>query len=242
MHEALMSDSMREERDHVTLDLWQRMNAATSDEEFMRLREELFLLYENLSFSFGKQYMNNKRLSPDDIRQCCRIGVIVAINAWDPERGSLSTMVAYRVSLEIKTWLRWEQIYLPTSSSDQDDVSQELCQPQTPRKCELTYVSFDTLQAHRGDGEEFDFFEVTLAHSSPGPEGEVVLKVAIESALSALAPENRGLVEMCYGLNGQPRRTQREIVPLFEKSMTHQGINARLSRSYRQMAPLLDGF
>jgi RNA polymerase sigma factor (sigma-70 family) len=216
------------------------MHASVVDsDEWVRAREELYETYEGLSFSFGAGYFANKRLSPDDIRQCCRIGVVQAIDAWNPERGSLTTMIAYWVSREIRWWLRQEQIYRTNGPSDQDDTTQEECQDRSRRKCELTYVSFEEFGVgHSRD--TMDFTDIAIEQSIPGHEEEAILAVTIDDALAALEPDKREIVERYYGLKGHDSHTLRELMPFFH--VTHQTIKNRLGAAGKIMAPLLEGY
>lgn len=238
--ESHLCDLEREERDLYSQALWLQMQQSESATEWSHLREELYRLYEVLSFSFGAKYFGNKRLSPDDIRQCCRIGVVQAIDDWEPERGSLTTMVAYWVSREIRSWCRAEGVYSSSSESqDRDDKAQEACQVRTRRKCDLTYVSFEqfnTNEKHTG----VDFTDVVMEQSIPGHEEESVLSVSVDDALSVLDPVRREIVERYYGLKGHPEHTLRDLEPLF--NVSYQTIKNRLGAAHREMAPLLEGY
>lgn len=246
MQEAPLCDSEREVRDLRTLDLWEQMNAAAAvgdDEAWMRLRNELYAMYEKLSFSFGAGYFSNKRLSPDDVRQCCRIGVIRAIDEWNPDRGSLTTSIGFRVSLEIRSWCRAEGVYTTSQSDDQTDDSQQTCQDRKDRprrKCDLTYVSFETFRQESAHWIPADFTDIVMEQSVPGHEESAVMTVTVEDALSVLDPEKREIVERYYGLSGHEEHTLRDLEPLFHVS--YQTIKNRIGAAHKAMAPLLDGF
>ena len=234
-------DSARNIRDCWAESTWMQMHACVPETpEWWRFREELYEMYEVLSFSFGEKYFPNKRLTPEDIRQCCRIGVIRAINAWDPVRGSLTTMIAYWVSNEIRAWLRAEQQFRSETTEDHDSITQDECQVGHVRKCDLTYVSFEDLNYARNAGRPSSFLDVDTEQSIESHEAASILTITVEQALDELDPEKREIVERYYGLNEQPTQTLRELGPLF--GATHQTIKNRLKSIHATLAPAFEGY
>jgi hypothetical protein len=237
MPEAHSCDSERANNRRAR-ELWLQMQACDSqDAEWLRLREELYQMYEVLALGLGVRYFGNKRLSPDDIRQCCRIGVILAIDDWEPWRGTLTTMIHYHVSQEIRAWLRVEGMYRPGGSTNQDNDSQETCQGLPRQKCDLTYVSWETF---RSEEHDVDFTEIGIEQGVDSHEEELVLQVTVHDALQVLAPDRRQLVEMYHGLNGHDKHALRHLEPVFDKC--YQTIKNRLDAAHREMSPYLEGY
>ncbi len=239
MLESHACDSARAARDEQAFALFMRMDAAQEDSpEWMTARTELYEMHEELSYSFASKYFGNKRLSPEDIRQCCRIAVVRAIDDWNPERGSLTTVIAYWVFREIRWWLRQEQMYRSSSPSDHEDSTQERCQPKHRRKCDLHVISTEQITLHLSD--DADYTDFVVEQSIPGHEDPVTFGICVENALMVLDPEKRQIVEQYYGLHGEEQHTLRELEPVFQ--MSYQTVKNRLTAAHQLMAPLLEGF
>jgi RNA polymerase sigma factor (sigma-70 family) len=244
MRETRTCDSALADRDARAKALWLQMRSCASEAEWIRLRAELYEMYEHLSFHFGAKFFRFKRLSPDDVRQCCRTAVVRAIDAWDPECGSLSTMIAFQVRTEMRTWLRAEGIYKTTDPADPDHASQEECQARRARKADLQWVSFEdfrgNIRSHQfGDGA-CDFTDIIAEQSVPGHEEDTVFQHCIDEALSALDPVKRETVVLRHGLKGNDQHSLRDLEPIFNCS--HQTIKNRLDRAHRTMAHYLEGY
>jgi len=240
-----MCETMREERDSVSRALWQTMLTAPCDDEQSRAREELFRLHESLAMSFGRPYMKFRGLTPEDVCQCCRIAVIQAMDRWDPDRGPLSVLIAYWVAKEIKQWMRWEQVYRSGGSevSDPEEEEETRNHGQLRRKCELSFFSLDYVFAQCGDNDPLnDYTDAMIEQSVPSHEETLVPTLCIESALAALTPENRELVEIRYGFNGEIPHTYDEIASSISPGMSRQAVFHRLKRIQQQMVSHLDGF
>jgi RNA polymerase sigma factor (sigma-70 family) len=243
MRAAPGGDSTRDDRHAHARSLWQQMQSCVPETDaWWRLRTELYEMYERLSFTFGAKWFGNKRLSPDDIRQCCRIAVIKAIDAWDPERGCLTTMIAFKVSVEIRRWLRVEQLYQSTASFDRDNIEQEECQVRQPKKSDLRCLQFDAFRGSgkRKDESSDDFTDFVLEQSVDSHEETSVLNMSIEQALAALDPVKRDVVERYYGLRDGQQHGLRDLAPVF--AVSYQTIANRLNAAHRLMAPLLEGY
>jgi RNA polymerase sigma factor (sigma-70 family) len=242
MRETRTCDSALADRDARAKALWLQMRSCASEAEWIRLRAELYEMFEHLSFHFGAKFFRFKRLSPDDVRQCCRTAVVRAIDAWDPERGSLSTMIAFQVRTEMKLWLHAEGIYRTTEPTDPHHATQEECQARRPRKADLQWVSFQEFSANGGawaDGN-YDFSDIVMEQAVPSHEEDSVFQHCIEEALSVLDPVKRETVVLYHGLKGNEEHSLRDLQPLF--GCSHQTIKNRLDRAHRTMAPYLDGY
>jgi RNA polymerase sigma factor (sigma-70 family) len=240
MRVAPVGDSTRDARHAHARSLWLQMQSCVPESDaWWRLRTELYDQYERLSFTFAAKWFGNKRLSPDDIRQCCRIGVIKAIDAWDPERGCLTTMIAFKVSCEIRRWLRLEQMYSSIPLSDQEDTTQEECQVRGPRKSDIKAISFESI-SNGGRDHPTDFTDVVVEQGVDSHEETSVLNMTIEQALAVLDPMKRDVVERYYGLRDGQEHALRDLAPVF--SVSYQTIANRLNAAHRLMAPLLEGY
>jgi RNA polymerase sigma factor (sigma-70 family) len=241
MRVAPVGDSTRDARHQQTRALWLQMQSCVPESDaWWRLRTELYDQYEHLSFTFAAKWYGNKRLSPDDLRQCCRIGVIKAIDAWDPERGCLITMIAYKVFGEIRRWLRLEQMYSSIPSSDREDASQEECQVGVGKMPSSRVVSFEEFTNNSNAGSRSDFTDLVEEQSVKSHEESVLLDISIEQALAVLDPVKRDIVERYYGLRDGQEHALRALAPVFDVS--YQTIMNRLNAAHRLMAPILEGY
>jgi RNA polymerase sigma-B factor len=83
---------------------WFRRYAETSDPE---LRERIIIAYLGLADRLADRYRTSRGTSPDDLRQTARVGLVAAVDRYDPCRGN--PFVPYAVACvvgEIKRHLR----------------------------------------------------------------------------------------------------------------------------------------
>ena len=76
-------------------------------------REKIFLQNEGLVFDIAKQYFNQEsNIDFDDILQAGRLGLLQAIDRWDPNKGAITTYGYYWIRCEIFRFFASEQNYL----------------------------------------------------------------------------------------------------------------------------------
>jgi RNA polymerase sigma-B factor len=83
---------------------WFRDYAATRDP---RVREQIIVSYLGLADRLAERYRGSRGASPEDLRQTARVGLVAAVDRYDPDYGN--PFVPYAVACvvgEIKRYLR----------------------------------------------------------------------------------------------------------------------------------------
>jgi RNA polymerase sigma-B factor len=83
---------------------WFRTYAATRDPD---VREQIIVSYLGLADRLAERYRGSRGVSPEDLRQTARVGLVAAVDRYDPDYGS--PFVPYAVACvvgELKRYLR----------------------------------------------------------------------------------------------------------------------------------------
>ena len=180
-----------------------------------------------------------------DLIQQGNLGLLEAIESYDPDRGSLSTYIVLQAKRYINRYLydqsrtirkpEWQQT---TSQKIYDFIAEHKRQfSETPtvetiaaglNLAEITVerimkdnsFKFVPLDAPIGDG--VDTVQDIIPDTTEQDASDSYKK-AIQTALHYLNQEDRELLEYIYGLNGRPQKTMEEIGKM--RNMTKQGIS-----------------
>ena len=209
-------------RNRLAVKFWRQMRECDRKGDragYMEARTRLFELFERLSFSVVSRLFREEWLSPDDLRQECRVAVIQAIDQWNPERGEFPVLLSYITRNRVRDYLRNSEM-IPRSQSVFDQHGQERChyQEQTTA-ARLPVLSLDT-EGH----------EDWRAADPEDTYGRIQARIAVAQALDYLDDRTRRIVALHYGLDGCERHTYREMAPLVGHSAqnSHQCVQKAL--------------
>ena len=100
VHDVLPGDERAVDR----VEGWFRQYAATRDPG---IREQIIVAYLGLADRLAERYRSSRGASPEDLRQTARVGLVAAVDRYDPDYGN--PFVPYAVACvvgEIKRYLR----------------------------------------------------------------------------------------------------------------------------------------
>src|SRR5215212_3258848 len=128
-----------------------RQYAETGDTE---IREQIIVSYLGLADRLAERYRGSRGASPEDLRQTARVGLVAAVDRYDPDYGN--PFVPYAVACvvgEIKRYLRHTLGRSPTVAelAEHLDISEE----ETLEAIEVAHtrseVSLDQQVGEEGD-------------------------------------------------------------------------------------------
>jgi RNA polymerase sigma-B factor len=222
---------------------WFRHYAATRDPE---VRERIIVSYLGLADRLAERYRGSRGSSPEDLRQTARVGLVAAVDRYDPDYGN--PFVPYAVACvvgEIKRYLR-DTSWRVHVSRPAKERALRLCKAldelphglgRSPTVAELA--------AHLGLSEEETLEAIEVAHS----RSEVSLDqqvgdggdASLGDRLPAAAPreEIEDLLVLPELVDGLPE-PEREIVVLrFFHDLDQYDIAARVGCSQMHVSRLL---
>jgi RNA polymerase sigma-B factor len=225
------------------VEAWFRQYAATGDAV---IREQIIVSYLGLADRLAERYRSSRGVSPEDLRQTARVGLVAAVDRYDPDYGN--PFVPYAVACvvgEIKRYLR-DTSWRVHVSRPVKERSLRLCKALD----ELPNIlgrspTVPELAAHLGISQEETLEAMEVAHTRSevsldqqiGEEGDT----SLGDHLPAAAPreELEDLLLLPELLDSLPE-TEREIVVLrFFHDLDQYDIAARVCSSQNHVSRLL---
>jgi RNA polymerase sigma-B factor len=216
--------------------------AATRDR---RVRNELILAHRDLARALARRYQGRGE-SPEDLEQVAIVGLVKAVERFDPERGvAFSTFAVPTIAGELKRHFRGQWIVrVPRSLQEQVLELGGAIEELTTRLGRSPTLA--ELSQHVGEPEEvlLEAMEARLAFSAvplDAPGGDA----GVEAVARVLAGSDEGLVAIESGLLVRalldhlgPR--ERDIMRLrFFDELTQSEIATRVGLSQMQVSRLI---
>jgi RNA polymerase sigma-B factor len=227
--------------DHVE-GLFRRF-VATRDPE---LRERIIVAYVGLADRLAERYRGSRGTSPEDLRQTARVGLVAAVDRYDPGRGN--RFVPYAVACvvgEVKRYLR-DTSWRVHVSRPVKERTLRLCKALDELPHELGRAPTDAeLAAHLHLSEDEVLEAVQAAHTRSqvsldqpvGPEGEASLGDHLAAPDPVEEPED--LLLLPELVDGLPEAERRVVVLRFFHDLDQYDIAARVGCSQMHVSRLL---
>ena len=222
---------------------WFRQYAATRDPT---IRERIIVAYLGLADRLAERYRGSRGASPEDLRQTARVGLVAAVDRYDPDYGN--PFVPYAVACvvgELKRYLR-DTSWRVHVSRPVKERSLQMCKALD----ELPHAlgrspTMPELAAHLGISEEEALEAIEVVHTRSevsldqqvGDEGDT----SLGDRLPATPPneELEDLLLLPQLIDGLPE-PEREIVILrFFHDLDQYDIAARVGCSQMHVSRLL---
>ena len=222
---------------------WFRQYVETRDPD---VREQIIVSYLGLADRLAERYRGSRGASPEDLRQTARVGLVAAVDRYDPDYGN--PFVPYAVACvvgEIKRYLR-DTSWRVHVSRPVKERSLRLCKALD----ELPHVlgrspTVPELAAHLGISEDEALEAIEVAHTRSevsldqqiGEEGDTSLGDRLPAA-----PPREELEDLLLlpGLVDSLPEPEREIVVLrFFHDLDQYDIAARVGCSQMHVSRLL---
>jgi RNA polymerase sigma-B factor len=222
---------------------WFREYATTRDPA---MRERIILAYMGLSDRLAERYRGNRAASLDDLRQVARLGLVKAVDRYEPQRAN--PFIPYAVATvigEIKRYLRdtgW-RLRVPRGTKD---LALRLCRAVDELPQQLGHSpTVAELATHLGASEDevLEAIEVAQTRSSPsldqpaGEEGDAVLGDFVMDNNPREEAEN--LLILPELVNRLPDRERRIVLLRYVDELTQDQIAERLGISQMHVSRLL---
>jgi len=210
------------------------------------LRERIILAYLGLADRLAERYRSNRAVPLEDLRQVARLGLVKAVDRYQPERAN--PFIPYAVATvvgELKRHLRdssW-RLRVPRGTKDLalrlcravDELPQQL--GHSPTLAELAeYLGAST-------EEVLEAIEVAQTRSAPsldqpaGEDGEAVLGDFVVDKRHREEPED--LLVLPELLGRLPERERRIVLMRYVEELTQDEIAARMRMSQMHVSRLL---
>ena len=233
-----------EDEDAVQLvEQWFRLYAETRDPA---LRERIILAYLGLADRLADRYRSNRAVPIEDLRQVARLGLVKAVDRYQPERAN--PFIPYAVATvvgELKRHLRdasW-RLRVPRGTKDLalrlcraiDDLPQQL--GHSPTVTELAAYLNTT------EDEVLEAIEVAQTRTAPsldqpaGEDGEAVLGDFVADRRHT--EELEDLLVLPQLLARLPERERKIILLRYVEELTQDEIAARMQMSQMHVSRLL---
>jgi RNA polymerase sigma-B factor len=225
------------------VEAWFREYAETGDPS---LRERIILSYLGLSDRLAERYRGNRGASLDDLRQVARLGLVKAVDRYEPEHAN--PFIPYAVATvvgEIKRYLRdtsW-RLRVPRGTKD---LALRLCRAIDELPQQLGHSpTLAELAAHLDTSEDevMEAIEVAQTRSAPsldqpaGQDGDAVLGDFVMDTRPREEPEN--LLVLPHLIEGLPERERHIVVLRYVDELTQDQIAGRLGISQMHVSRLL---
>ena len=222
---------------------WFREYAASRDPA---LRERIILAYLGLADRLAERYRSNRAVSLEDLRQVARLGLVKAVDRYEPER--TNPFIPYAVATvigEIKRYLRdasW-RLRVPRGTKD---LALRLCRAIDELPQQLGHSpTVPELAEHLGASEEeiLEAIEVAQTRSAPsldqpaGEDGDAVLGDFVMDGGAREEVEN--LLVLPELVNGLPERERRIVLFRYVEDLTQDQIAERMGMSQMHVSRLL---
>jgi RNA polymerase sigma-B factor len=222
---------------------WFHEYASTGDRD---IRERIILAYVGLSDRLAERYRGNRAASIEDLRQVARLGLVKAVDRYEPERAN--PFIPYAIATvvgEIKRYLRdssW-RLRVPRGTKD---LTLRLCRAVDELPQRLGHSpTVAELAEHLGVSEEevLEAIEVAQTRSAPsldqpaGEEGDAVLGDFVVDSSAREEVEN--LLVLPSLVRALPERERRIVVMRYVEELTQDQIAERLGISQMHVSRLL---
>jgi RNA polymerase sigma-B factor len=223
---------------------WFRTYAETGDP---MLREQIIVSYLGLADRLAERYRGSRGVSPEDLRQTARVGLVAAVDRYDPDYGN--PFVPYAVACvvgEIKRYLR-DTSWRVHVSRPVKERSLRLCKaldelPNTlgrsPTVAELAeYLGISEEDALEAMEVAHTRAEVSLDQQVGGGEGDT----SLGDRLPAAAPreELEDLLLLPELLESLPDQEREIVILRFFHDLDQYDIAARVGCSQMHVSRLL---
>jgi len=210
------------------------------------LRERIILAYLGLADRLAERYRNNRAVSLEDLRQVARLGLVKAVDRYQPERAN--PFIPYAVATvvgELKRHLRdasW-RLRVPRGTKD---LALRLCRAIDELPQQLGHSpTVPELAAHLGTSMEevLEAIEVAQTRSAPsldqpaGEDGEAVLGDFVVDRRHH--EELEDLLVLPELVGRLPERERRIILLRYVEELTQDEIAARMQISQMHVSRLL---
>jgi len=222
---------------------WLRAYAATRDP---RLRERIILAYLGLADRLAGRYVHSQGVTLDDLRQVARVGLIAAVDRYDPARGS--SFVPYAVACvrgELKRYLRDATWTLRVARPLKERVL-AVCRALDELPCRLgrlptvaevaEHVDAAPQQVVEAIGAARTRFQLSLDQPLQS-DGETTIGDLLADASPREEPED--LLVLPELVNQLPERERRVIRLTYGDELTQAEIARRMGCSQMQVSRLL---
>ncbi len=222
---------------------WFRTYAATRDPD---LRERIILAYLGLADRLADRYRGNRSMPLEDIRQVARLGLVKAVDRYEP--GRANPFIPYAVATvvgEIKRHLRdasW-RLRVPRGTKD---LALRLCRAvdELPQKLGHS-PTISELAEHLGASVEevLEAVEVAQTRSAPsldqpaGEDGDAVLGDFLTE--SGFAEEREDLLVLPELVRRLPERERQIVLYRYLEDLTQDEIAERMHISQMHVSRLL---
>jgi RNA polymerase sigma-B factor len=222
---------------------WFQVYARTGDSD---VRERIIVAYLGLADRLAERYRGNKAMPLEDLRQTARLGLVKAVDRYEPDRAN--PFVPYAVATvvgEIKRYLRdasW-RLRVPRGIKD---LALRLCRaidelPQVLGRSPTIAELAEHLQA--SEEEILEALEVAQTRSAPsldqpaGEDGDAVLGDFVTDRAPHEDAEN--LIVLPELVSRLPEREQQIIRMRYVEELTQDEIAARIGISQMHVSRLL---
>jgi len=222
---------------------WFQAYAVTRDPA---TRERIIVAYLGLADRLAERYRGNKTMPLEDLRQTARLGLVKAVDRYEPDRAN--PFVPYAVATvigEIKRYLRdasW-RLRVPRGIKD---LALRLCRAvdELPQQLGRS-PTIPELAEHLGTSEEevLEAIEVAQTRSAPsldqpaGDEGDAVLGDFVTDHSPGEEPEN--LIVLPELVQRLPERERAIIRMRYVEELTQDEIAVRIGVSQMHVSRLL---
>lgn len=220
-----------------------RRYAATRRPE---LRERIIVSYIGLADRLAERYRRSRGASPEDLRQTARVGLVAAVDRYDPDRGN--PFVPYAVACvvgEIKRYLR-DTSWRVHVSRPVKERALRLCKALDELPHELgRSPTVPELAAHLDLSGDETLEAIEAAHSRSevsldqpvGLEGEASLGDHLPAPVPVEEPEDLLLLPTL--VDGLPEAERQVVVLRFFHDLDQYDIAARVGCSQMHVSRLL---
>ena len=220
-----------------------RQYAQTGDTE---VREQIIVSYLGLADRLAERYRGSRGASPEDLRQTARVGLVAAVDRYDPDYGN--PFVPYAVACvvgEIKRYLR-DTSWRVHVSRPVKERSLRLCKAldELPHTLGRSPTVAE-LAEHLGISEEETLEAIEVAHTRSevsldqqvGDDGDT----SLGDRLPAAGPreELEDLLVLPELLDGLPNQEREIVVLRFFHDLDQYDIAARVGCSQMHVSRLL---
>jgi RNA polymerase sigma-B factor len=211
-----------------------------------RLREQIILAYVGLADRLAERYRGSRGVSPEDLRQTARVGLVAAVDRYDPDRGN--PFVPYAVACvvgELKRYLR-DTSWRVHVSRPVKERTLRLCKALDELPHDLgRSPTTQELAAHLNLSEDDTLEALEAAHSRSevsldqpvGEESEVTLGDHLPAP--APAEEAEDLLLLPHLVDALPEPERQIVVLRFFHDLDQYDIAARVGCSQMHVSRLL---